>query len=410
MNKHRLLLVEDSTDQTELIKVFLSKSEPPFQVEAVETAELCQEALAKNQYDALLLDYDLPGMNGLELLQCKLSELFAPDLNDQVNAFAEQAIILGYLQDDRLTLQTADGRLLPVDVSASLVDMGDERLLQMIMREVAEKRQLEQQIRASKMRLQALFDSIPDCISVTEQKRFEKQLIQSEKLATIGLLSSGVAHELRNPLNTIDTARYYLAGLPQLQDPQIKDKLDIIQKNVRRASSIINNLLEFSRYSEREREAIDINKLLDSTLILIGKELSTKNIKIVKRYQNLPMAFFNTDGLKQVFLNLIINAVQAMPSSGTLTIATARDNGKTILVEIADTGVGISKENMQHIFSPFFTTKAIGEGTGLGLYISHTIIERDGGKITVESEPGKGSTFCVQLPVDSKLTRSNGGK
>lgn len=609
---YRVLLVEDNHDQAELIRVVLARGEPAFKVDVVEDAERCEMALAKQQYHALLLDYDLPGINGLELLQKlkardlrapallvtgrgsehvaaqamkagaadyvvkdsaylkvlprlihaaiekyrlqarlaaserrfhllfqnagdaiaivslpvlgisevnsrlekltgmpreelvqrQLVELFPPSVHDSARALAKQTIAEGYRQDDSLSLQAKDGRLVPVDISATMVDVGDEKLLQVVIRDASEKQQLERQIRASKMRLQAAFDSIPDMISVqdkdlrivlanrkfgewassrpeqlvgkkcyelnfrreapclgcpvqktletqrsdfleivyggeilqvysypmfdeagdleyvieyarvvTEQKRFEKQLIQSEKLATIGLLSSGVAHELRNPLNTIDTARYYLAGLPQLQEAEIKDKLEIIHKNVRRASNIINNLLEFSRYSDRERESVDVNKLLDSTLSLIAKELSAKDIKVARRYRDIPAAFFSLDGLKQVFLNLIVNAAQAMPAGGTLTISTARANDGNIHVDIADTGVGISKENMQHIFSPFFTTKAVGEGTGLGLYISHTIVERDGGQITVESEPGKATTFCVHLPVEGQTRpRGRGGE
>lgn len=471
----RVLLVEDNNDQAEVIRAILARGEPPFAVDIAGSAGQCEQALAKNAYDAVLLDYDLPGMNGLELLQkLRAQEFSSPVL--LVTGRGSEHVAAKAGAADYVMIDSAHLQVWPRLIHAAI-----------------QKKQLERQIRASKMRLQAVFDSIPDMISVqdkdfnivlvnrkfgewassrperligqkcyqryfqreapclgcpvektlssrgsdflemvyggeilqvssypmfnesgdleyvieyarvvTEQKRFEKQLIQAEKLATIGLLSSGVAHELRNPLNTIDTARYFLAELPQLQEPEIKEKLGIIQKNVRRAANIINNLLEFSRYSDRERESVDVNKLLDSTLALIGKELSAKNIKVVKRYQDVPTVFFNLDGLKQVFLNLIVNAAQAMPASGSLTISTAPAADDCIQVEIADTGAGISKENMQHIFSPFFTTKAVGEGTGLGLYISHTLIERDGGKITVESEPGKGTTFCVHLPVEGR--------
>ncbi|MBN2009225.1 response regulator [candidate division KSB1 bacterium] len=234
---------------------------------------------------------------------------------------------------------------------------------------------------------------------ITEQKRLEKQIIQSEKLATIGLLSSGIAHELRNPLNIIETARYFISDTYGDTVSGLNDKLEIIHKNVTRASTIINNLLEFSRQSDVEREAIDIHTLIDKTLSLIGKELVSKNIDLNKSYEKIPPVFFNLDSLKQVLLNIIINAIQAMPNGGILGIRTQQNKDNTVSVEIQDTGSGIAQKDLPHIFSPFFTTKEVGVGTGLGLYISHTIMQREGGEILVESEEGVGSTFIIKLPV-----------
>jgi two-component system, NtrC family, sensor kinase len=238
---------------------------------------------------------------------------------------------------------------------------------------------------------------------ITEQKLLEKQIIQSEKLATIGVLSSGIAHELRNPLNIIETARYYIADTYSETVPGLSDKLEIIHKNVIRASSIINNLLEFSRRSDKEQEAIDIHTQIDKTLSLIGKELISKNIELKKMYNDVPTLYFNLDALKQVLLNIIINAVQAMPNGGVLTIQTICQPDNSVDIEIQDTGKGISTKDMPRIFSPFFTTKEVGIGTGLGLYISHTIMQREGGKIRVVSEEGTGSIFTINLPIIDKM-------
>ena len=234
---------------------------------------------------------------------------------------------------------------------------------------------------------------------VTEQRRLEKQLIKAEKLATIGLLASGIAHELRNPLNIIEAARYALELELAQKAPESRNKLEIIRKNVQRASKIINNLLEFSRHSRYEREQIDVNRLIDSTLSLIEKELSSKSIEVVRDYSEIPPALFSLDSLKQVFLNIILNAIQAMPNGGRLTISTrlSAESGD-IEVAFSDTGHGIPEEALPHVFSPFYTTKPAGEGTGLGMYISHTIIRREGGDISVESELGHGTTFTVRLP------------
>ncbi|HRZ78272.1 MAG TPA: ATP-binding protein, partial [Bacteroidales bacterium] len=235
---------------------------------------------------------------------------------------------------------------------------------------------------------------------VTDQKEIEKQLIKSEKLATIGLLSSGIAHELRNPLNIIETARYSIEdGLGHTQ-PEIDRKLEIIKKNIRRASVIIENLLQFSRHSVHEREPVDVEKLIDTTLSLVEKETSVRNIILEKGYGGVPRVFFSLDSLKQVFLNIIYNAVQAMPSGGVLRIiTTASSDEKWVNVEFTDSGVGISPENLSHIFTPFFSTKRESGGTGLGLYLSYTIIKREGGDILARSREGSGTTFTVRLPM-----------
>ncbi len=236
---------------------------------------------------------------------------------------------------------------------------------------------------------------------VTEQKEIEKQLIKSEKLASIGLLSSGIAHELRNPLNIIETARYSIEAALEHTDEDLDRKLEIIKRNVRRSSRIIDNLLEFSRHSEYEREKVDVERLIDTTLSLVEKEISTRSIYIKKQYNQVPHAFFSLDSLKQVFLNIILNAVQAMPDGGTLTITTSlAKNGHWLYVDFSDTGIGISKENMKHIFTPFFSTKRSNGGTGLGLYLSYTIINREGGDIFVRNNPDRGATFTVKLPVN----------
>ena len=234
---------------------------------------------------------------------------------------------------------------------------------------------------------------------VTDQKSFERKLIQAEKLATIGLLASGVAHELRNPLNIIETARYYLQDVLKNEDENLESKLQIIKRNVTRASNIINNLLEFSRHSQKDRELIDVNLIIDKTLSLIDKDLRSQNIEVTKIYEEIPKAYLNIDSLKQVFLNIIINAIHAMPEGGELTIQTKFFDGEWIKVKLLDTGTGIPKENLNNIFTPFFTTKELGKGTGLGMYVSHSIIKRENGEILVDSIEGEGTTFTVLLPV-----------
>ena len=238
---------------------------------------------------------------------------------------------------------------------------------------------------------------------VTEQKRLEEQLIHSEKLATIGILSSGIAHELRNPLNIIEAARYYLADTIPPDEEDLHNKLAIIRVNIQRSSKIINNLLEFSRKNNLDRQEVDINYLLESTIGLIEKELRVRDVIIVRSFESNVVCSVNIDGVRHVFLNLIMNAMQAMPDGGELRIHSYVDmENDHVCVEFTDTGMGISEENLKNIFAPFYTTKPVGEGTGLGLHIANSIVLRRNGEITVRSRLGEGTSFTVRLPISGQ--------
>ena len=254
------------------------------------------------------------------------------------------------------------------------------------------------------LRTQPLFTPTGELDSVavylrdlSEQKRFEDSLLLSEKLATVGLLASGIAHDIRNPLNVIETARYYLEEFLVDQSDEVLDKLAIIHNNVRRASNIIQNLLEYTRASKYDTEVINVTKLVQNTVALIGKELTAKNIELHFDPSQTHYACFNIDSLKQVLLNIVINAIQAMPRGGALSIEVTQSD-ETVDIYVTDTGVGIPKEHLARIFEPFFTTKEPGVGTGLGLYLTKLILDRDRGRIQVRSQPGKGTTFVLSLP------------
>ncbi len=231
---------------------------------------------------------------------------------------------------------------------------------------------------------------------VTEQKEMERQLIKSEKMAAVGLLATGIAHELRNPLNIIESARYGIEMELAQRTPEIDKKLSVIRSNIQRASAIIDNLLYFARSSEFAKERVDVAETLHSTMALLLQEAERRGVRMSVVCPQEARAFVNLDSLKQVFLNLILNAVQAMPGGGEL-IVRCRTSGDRVIVEFEDTGVGISAENQKLLFTPFFTTKKPEEGTGLGLYISYMLMKREGGDISC-STAGKGTTFTVTLP------------
>ncbi len=235
---------------------------------------------------------------------------------------------------------------------------------------------------------------------VTERKKLEEQLFHSDRLASIGELASGIAHELNNPLTSIIGFSELLRARDLSEE--VRDDLEIIHREARRSAGVVNNLLTFARKHKTDKEPVDIHKILRKVLELRAYQQKVNRIRVVTRLASrLPGVIADEFQLQQVFLNLIINAEHFMieaHGAGTLTITTGR-SGDTVKVSFTDDGPGIPRENLAHVFDPFFTTKESGKGTGLGLSVSHGIITESGGRIHAESEPGRGATFTVELPV-----------
>ena len=233
--------------------------------------------------------------------------------------------------------------------------------------------------------------------NVTERAQLEEQLLQREKLSSIGLLAAGVAHEVNTPLAGISSyAQMLLQQVPD-QDPKRK-LLEKIHIQTLRASGIVNNLLNFSRTGDTQFREVELNRVLDDTLQLLEPQLRNAKLDINKNFgEDLPAALGNASKLQQVFMNLVLNARDAMPAGGRLTINT-RLVDTSLVVDFRDTGCGIAPENIARIYDPFFTTKEVGQGTGLGLALSYGIIQEHGGRIFVESRPGEGTHFTIKLP------------
>ena len=223
----------------------------------------------------------------------------------------------------------------------------------------------------------------------------QAQLIQAEKMASLGLLSSGVAHELNNPLNFIKGGVNALTThLNESQLKEVKPYVDIVNEGVNRAAAILKGLGHFSRQSDRQNEMCDLHKIMDNCLLILNNKLKHR-ITIEKHYTQAPVVMSGNEGrLHQAFLNILSNAEQAILDNGTIRIETSV-NDKTISVAITDTGIGISEENLPRISEPFFTTKPAGQGTGLGLYITYSILEEHRGKVYLKSEVNKGTEFLV---------------
>jgi two-component system NtrC family sensor kinase len=236
---------------------------------------------------------------------------------------------------------------------------------------------------------------------LTDRVELEDQLVQAEKLSSIGVLAAGVAHEVNTPLAVITSQLQMLMRQLPADDPH-SPVLDRVVKQGFRASEIINNLLKFSRVSGSERVELELNKIVQETLSLVSPVLRAARINVQTDYDpDLPSVHGNAGKLQQVFMNLIMNAHDAMPSGGDLMVTT-RAVDSTVCVEIADSGVGISPDNLRKIFDPFFTTKATNRGTGLGLAVSYGIIREHSGKIYVDSEVGRGASFRLEFPASRK--------
>jgi two-component system, NtrC family, sensor kinase len=236
---------------------------------------------------------------------------------------------------------------------------------------------------------------------VTQRERMEEQMSQTEKLTSLGLLAAGVAHEVNTPLAVISNYIQMLAKQMPEGDPR-QTIIEKIVKQTFRASEMVNNLLNFSRTGAGEAADVDVNRVVEETLSLVAHPLKSSQIQVVKQLgEFLPPIRGSANKLQQVFLNLFLNARDAMPSGGMLEIRTAAHNG-SVEIEIADTGGGIAREHIHRIFDPFFTTKANGRGTGLGLSVSYGIIKEHAGKIDVRSTPGKGTSFHVEFPAVRK--------
>jgi signal transduction histidine kinase len=237
---------------------------------------------------------------------------------------------------------------------------------------------------------------------IQELEHHQEQLVQSGKIAAIGTLTSGVAHELNNPINNIVlTAEALKEDFAQLGQEEALEMIQDILVQSGRASDIVKNLLDFSRSEQPEFEEVSINSVIRETLKLVQNQVTLSGIEVKKDLPaDLPNILGNIKTLQQVFLNLFINSIQAMKDGGILSIrGLVSEDRHWLKVEVTDTGAGITLDDLPHIFEPFYTTKEVGRGTGLGLSVSFSIAQKHGGHIEVKSQVGQGSTFTVFLPV-----------
>ena len=323
--------------------------------------------------DATILDANhvaelLLGYSRTELTGRPYPELHPLPERPRAAALWRSALERGHASRDDLHILNRRGETIPVFSNAGYIEYGQRRWVQLI------------------------------CVDLSDRKRLESQLIQSEKMAAIGQLAAGIAHELRNPLAIVMNVLYDIRQVLDGGCSEVAEDLRIAEEEIGRAQAIIKNLLEFSRETGADLDRLDVNELVTRTLQLMQKYLQDNGVHVTTELGAIPPCVANQNAMRQILLNLITNAVQAMPDGGELTLRTSLGGDNSIRLEVRDTGVGIPAEHLQDIFNPFYTTKAPGQGTGLGLSVVHTILQRYNGEIRVTSEVGAGTTFTIDLP------------
>lgn len=277
-----------------------------------------------------------------------------------------------------LVARRKDGTLIPVDVSLSAVDHERERLAIAFIADATERRQLE-----------------------GDYQRHRETLDRAERLASLGTLAAGLAHEINNPIGVIASRiELMLTGEEGTRlPPHVREDLQVIQRSVARVARIAHGLLSFAHQSPRDRGPVALDRVVQETMLLVGRQLARAGTEVhVKLEPGLPLIFGDADALQQVVLNLVANAREALGPGGSITVETRRapEAPSSVELVVSDSGPGIAPEIMARLFDPFFTTKP--QGTGLGLPVTYGIVRDHGGVIDVRSEPGQGATFVVRLP------------
>jgi signal transduction histidine kinase len=274
--------------------------------------------------------------------------------------------------------------------SAETLNIGGEPCRITVIADITERKRAEEALKEYSERLEEMVEE-----RTQELRDAQEQLIRKEKLAVLGQLAGGVGHELRNPLGAISNAVYFLNMVLEEPDPDVQETLEILQKEVKTSEMIISSLLDFARAKLPTRRKVDVNDVVQEAL---SRVTVPENVKVVNQLDGrLPIILADSDQLGQVFGNIILNAVQAMPDGGQLVMQSEVPSPEWVAVSFTDTGVGIPEENLGKLFEPLFTTKA--KGIGLGMAVTKTLVEGHGGKIEVESEVGVGTTFTVRLPI-----------
>jgi signal transduction histidine kinase len=406
----RILIVDDESGIRDMFAAWLGED---FECETAASADEALACMAVQPYAIVISDMMMPGRNGVELLR------------EITMRYPETGVIMVSGVDrpqrvrDALRLGAFDYLIKPCELD--VLTLSVERALS--------RRSLLRTARLYKASLET--QNVELANRKAELERLQAQLVHTEKMASLGQLAAGVAHELNNPAGFVygnmDLLSTYVSALQELlraydqlslteeaasvidavktrigYERLIADLASIIddcREGAERICEVVKNLRLFSRLDEAEIKQIEIHGGIDSTIRLLSHYFGSGGIVIRRDYGELPLVNCYAGQLNEVWMNLLVNAAQSIRGSGEVTIST-RHEGESVVVTFSDTGKGIPADNLSRIFDPFFTTKPVGEGTGLGLSITYGIVERHGGSISVESQVGTGTTFTLTLPIE----------
>jgi signal transduction histidine kinase len=387
----KILLIEDNPDHIEITKRILKKAGEDYHLDFSMDPEEGLKKIFEGFYDVVLCDYRLSSLTAFDILK---------RMNDKNND--TPLIVVTALGNEKVAVEMMKEGAYDYIVK----DVSYNDTLDMVIRKTIdrykikkEKKELEEKIRKAYIEL----------------KETQNQLIQAEKLGAIGQLASGVAHEVRNPLGIILQGVNFLEKKISPEEKDISEILIMLKDNIKRADKIINSLLDFSRVASLELRPEDINSIIETSISLVKTRSKFDNIVFaVEKKDDLPLTFADKNKLEQVFINIFLNAIQAMSSGGQIIVRTydkildqvrvgvgRREEDcflvgeRAIIVEIEDTGCGIPEENLAKVFDPFFTTKGPTAGTGLGLSVTQTIVTTHKGLIDIESQVGKGTKVIL---------------
>jgi len=365
--------------------------------DAIYINDLNGKILEGNRQAEILTGYEKEELIGKSILEAGLlPEKYVPKAIEAV-----QKNLSGQRTGpDEFELIRKDGSRVFVEISTIPIKSGQRIEILGIARDITERKQMQKKLEEYSQHLEALVEQ-----RTRQLKEAQEKLIKSERLAAVGEVAAMVGHDLRNPLTGIKGATYYLkTKLYSKVDEKTREMLELIEADIEYANKIITDLLEYSREVHLELTETNPKTIITETLHLIK---APKNIQIINRTRREPKIKIDIEKMARVFHNLVINAIDAMPNGGKLTI-TSRKTNDAVKFIFKDTGIGMTKETMEKIFTPFFTTKA--KGMGLGLPICKRIIEAHGGKITVESAVGEGTTFTLTLPIKPETKKEGGEK
>ena len=412
----RILIVDDEHLVRETFAAFL---EEDYVCQTAASSDEALAHLATDDYALVLSDIQMPGRNGVELLR----EIRAryPDIAVVMCSGIDRPQRIR----DALRLGAVDYLIKPCELE----------VLSFCVERALERREL--MLTARRYRADLERQNIELSAQKAELERLHAQIIHSEKMAGLGQLAAGVAHELNNPAGFIygnmDLIKGYLGRLELVLSiyqrvslppseaaeleltkaeigydellPELRSMVADCLEGAERIRDVVQNLRLFSRLDDPECKRVDLHESIDSTLRLLSRYYGSGRIRLVREYGKLPLVDCYPGQLNQVWTNLLVNAAQAIDGDGEVRIS-SRVDGELVVISISDTGIGIEPDKLNRIFEPFFTTKPVGEGTGLGLSISYGIIEKHGGSITVESTAGAGATFNVSIPIDFRSTHT----